>query len=91
MDFSYPERVLELQRRVQTFMDDHVVPANPEWQRVADGGEYPMAIIEDLKTKARREGLWNLFLPGLRDDEPGIRLDNLEYAPLAEIMGRVPW
>jgi acyl-CoA dehydrogenase len=91
MDFSYPERVLELQRRVQTFMDDHVLPANPEWQRVADGGEYPLAIIEDLKTKARREGLWNLFLPGLRADEPGTRLDNLEYAPLAEIMGRVPW
>ena len=43
------------------------------------------------KGEARRRGLWNLFLPGLRDDEPGTRLTNLEYAPLAEIMGRVPW
>ena len=45
------------------------------------------AIVE----KAKSEGLWNLFLPGLRDDEPGTRLDNPEYAPLAELMGRVPW
>jgi acyl-CoA dehydrogenase len=47
--------------------------------------------MEELKTAARREGLWNLFLPALRNDEPGTRLTNLEYAPLAEIMGRVPW
>jgi acyl-CoA dehydrogenase len=41
--------------------------------------------------QARAAGLWNLFLPDLRDDEPGMRLSNMEYAPLAEIMGRVPW
>jgi acyl-CoA dehydrogenase len=48
-------------------------------------------VIEPLKRLAREAGLWNLFLPGLRPDEPGVRLSNLEYAPLAEIMGRVPW
>ena len=48
-------------------------------------------MIEPLKQQARAEGLWNLFLPGLREDEPGTRLTNLEYAPLAEIMGRVFW
>jgi acyl-CoA dehydrogenase len=47
--------------------------------------------MEDLKALAKEEGLWNLFLPHLKDDEPGTRLTNLEYAPLAEIMGRVPW
>jgi acyl-CoA dehydrogenase len=47
--------------------------------------------VEDLKAIAKSEGLWNLFLPALRDDEPGTRLTNLEYAPLAEIMGRVMW
>jgi acyl-CoA dehydrogenase len=48
-------------------------------------------VVEPLKAQARAAGLWNLFLPDLRDDEPGTRLSNLEYAPLAEIMGRVPW
>lgn len=48
------------------------------------------AFIEDLKAHARKLGLWNLFLPSLQPDEPGTRLSNLEYAPLAEIMGRLP-
>jgi acyl-CoA dehydrogenase len=48
-------------------------------------------VVEPLKVQARAAGLWNLFLPDLRDDEPGMRLSNMEYAPLAEIMGRVPW
>jgi acyl-CoA dehydrogenase len=47
--------------------------------------------MEDLKALAKDEGLWNLFLPQLQDDEPGTRLSNLEYAPLAEIMGRIGW
>ena len=47
--------------------------------------------MEELKHGRASEGLWNLFLPGLQDDEPGTRLSNLEYAPLAEIMGRVAW
>jgi len=91
MDFEYPEPVQRLQRQLRDFIDDHVLPANAEWLRIADTGEYPLAIVDDLKAKARQQGLWNLFLPGLRPDEPGTRLTNLEYAPLAEIMGRVPW
>jgi alkylation response protein AidB-like acyl-CoA dehydrogenase len=47
--------------------------------------------VEPLKVEAKAQGLWNLFLPSLRDDEPGTRLSNCEYAPLAEIMGRIPW
>jgi acyl-CoA dehydrogenase len=54
-------------------------------------GIYPPPFLEDLKSLAREEGLWNLFLPGLRDGEPGTRLSNLDYAPLAEAMGRLPW
>ena len=55
------------------------------------GGRLPAAVPEDLKALAREEGLWNLFLPTLGDDEPGTRLSNLDYAPLAEAMGRLPW
>jgi acyl-CoA dehydrogenase len=91
MDFAHSEHVQALQQRLRGFMNDHVLPANAEWQRLAEAGQYPLAIVEDLKAKARTQGLWNLFLPGLKDGEPGQRLTNLEYAPLAEIMGRVPW
>ena len=91
MDFDYSERVQQLQQQVRTFLDQHILPANAEWVRRADGGEYPMEIVENLKARAKAQGLWNLFLPGLKSDEPGTRLSNMEYAPLAEIMGRVMW
>jgi acyl-CoA dehydrogenase len=91
MDFAYTPRVQDLRARLLAFMDAHVWPADAAYQRIAGEGRYPEALIDGLKAKARAEGLWNLFLPALRDDEPGTRLSNLEYAPLAEIMGRVPW
>ncbi len=91
MDFAYTPRVQALQAQVQRFMDDLILPSHGDWRRWADAGVYPLDVIEPLKAQARAAGLWNLFLPGLRDDEPGTRLTNLEYAPLAETMGRVPW
>ena len=68
-----------------------MLPENTRWHRLAESGVYPLEVVEPLKERAKAEGLWNLFLPGLRPDEPGTRLTNLEYAPLAEIMGRIPW
>lgn len=91
MDFHFSEKVEQLRARLKAFIDDEVAPANVEWHEIAARHEYPTAIVERLKARAYSEGLWNLFLPGLRDDEPGTRLTNLEYAPLAEIMGRFPW
>jgi acyl-CoA dehydrogenase len=91
MDFRFSEDSQQMQRSVRTFMDRHVVPANRAWLRLADSGRYPSEVVEPLKTLAREAGMWNLFLPALRDDEPGTRLSNLDYAPLAEIMGRIPW
>ena len=91
MDFAFSPRIQSLQAQVQRFMDDLVLPSNRDWQRYADAGYYPSDVVEPLKAQARAAGLWNLFLPDLREEEPGTRLSNLEYAPLAEIMGRVPW
>ena len=91
MDFEYSPRVEQLRQQVREFMDEYVVPRMSEYNREVAGGNRHPAFIEDLKSLARSEGLWNLFLPGLREDEPGQRLSNLEYAPLAEIMGRVMW
>ena len=91
MDFSHSPANLALQGRVRDIMERLVLPSNRDWHRWADAGEYPLDVIEPLKACAKAEGLWNLFLPGLKPDEPGTRLSNTEYAPLAEIMGRVPW
>ncbi|HQD15485.1 MAG TPA: acyl-CoA dehydrogenase family protein, partial [Ottowia sp.] len=91
MDFGDSPRVQALKAQVQRFMQDLILPSHRDWLRWSEAGAYPLDVIEPLKARARAAGLWNLFLPGLRDDEPGTRLTNLEYAPLAEIMGRVPW
>ena len=91
MDFSYSRKVEALCTQVRAFMDTHIVPRIGQWHEEVKAGQYPVSFMETLKEQARAEGLWNLFLPHLRDDEPGTRLTNLEYAPLAEIMGRVAW
>lgn len=91
MHFQFSEENLQMQRTLRQFMERHVLPQNQAFERVAATGSHPTAVVEPLKQLAREAGLWNLFLPGLRDDEPGTRLGNLEYAPLAEIMGRLYW
>lgn len=91
MDFAYSPKVEALCTQVRAFMDTHIVPRVHQWHEEVRAGQYPVSFMEELKEKARAEGLWNLFLPHLGDDEPGTRLTNLEYAPLAEIMGRVSW
>ena len=91
MDFAHSPRVESLRTRVETFMAERIVPRLADWRREVEAGSYPPSFYGELKAQARAEGLWNLFLPALRDDEPGTRLTNLEYAPLAELMGRVPW
>jgi acyl-CoA dehydrogenase len=94
MDFGYSPRTQELQARLTAFMDEHVYPAEAAYHaeieaNTAKGKRWtPLQVIEQLKPKARAAGLWNLFLP---DSTQGAGLSNQEYAPLAEIMGRVPW
>ena len=91
MNFAYTPKVEALRGQIRAFMNHHIVPQIAAWQREADAGIWPPSMIEPLKQRAKAEGLWNLFLPALADDEPGTRLSNLEYAPLAEIMGRFYW
>jgi acyl-CoA dehydrogenase len=95
MDFDYSPRVRELQARLLKFFDDHIYPNEKVYEaEVAENrrkGDAFVAtqVIEDLKAQARAAGLWNLFLPHSPRAPEG--LSNLEYAPLCEIMGRVPW
>lgn len=91
MDFAYSEKSLELQARVHAFMDEHIIPRHAAFKAEEAEGRFEISFMDDLKALAKEEGLWNLFLPALRDDEPGTRLSNLDYAPLAEIMGRLTW
>jgi acyl-CoA dehydrogenase len=91
MDFELSERAAEVLSRLHQAMDDLILPSMADWNRYADAGVYPLDVVEPLKHAARRLGLWNLFLPSLGDGQPGTRLSNLDYAPSAELMGRVPW
>ena len=88
MHFDFSDKVKSLQKQLQAFMDEHVYPNEQRFLEEPDRGERWRAsrVIEELKPKARAAGLWNLFLP----DEHGAGLNNLEYAPLCEIMGRSP-
>src|SRR5690349_12966209 len=85
MEFGFDAKTEDYRKRLLSFMDEHVYPAEPTLAE-HDGWE-PPAALAGLKVKAREAGLWNLFLPG----EHGAGLTNLQYAPLAEITGRSPW
>jgi len=89
MDFTHSDKVKDLARRLGAFMETYVYPNEKTFhEQVAKGDRWqPTAIVEDLKKKARGEGLWNLFLP---ESKRGAGLTNLEYAPLCEVMGRSP-
>jgi acyl-CoA dehydrogenase len=96
MDFNMSDRQKEWLGRVESFMTRHVRPAVPIYRQQDEAGERwkVIPIVEELKKKARAEGLWNMFMPpsSHEDDEfRGAGLTNLEYAPLAEAMGHIGW
>ena len=103
MDFSYSPRTEALRAQLLRFMDEHIYPNEQRYVEEIEANTLagkrwtPLEVIEQLKPKARAVGLWNLFLPpsaegsAARKSEDGVGLSNQEYAPLAEIMGRVPW
>jgi len=91
MDFEHNQKTKELINRVSAFMEEHIFPNEVTYEKqhaAAEDRWQPVQILEDLKIKAKAEGLWNLFLP---ETDLGAGLTNLEYAPLAELMGQVHW
>ena len=90
MEFEFSDKVKYLQKKLSAFMDEYIYPNEDKFYEQLNSGERwkVIPLIEELKVKAKAEGLWNLFLP---ESELGAGLTNLEYAPLCEIMGRVPW
>ncbi|WP_310625701.1 acyl-CoA dehydrogenase family protein [Limnohabitans sp.] len=95
MNFDYTDKVKGLQTRLLAFMDEHIYPNEKRFyqeisaNRAKGNAWVPTQLVEELKPKARATGLWNLFLP--RSPRALEGLSNLEYAPLCEIMGRVPF
>ena len=91
MDFEYSAKTKELQKKLLAFMDEHIYPNESKYHAHvrSDRRWEPVPVIEELKPKAKKAGLWNLFLPHSKRVPEG--LSNLEYAPLCEIMGRVSW
>ena len=93
MDFDYSQKVLDARDRLEAFMEEHVYPAEREHHDFVTAPEnlwQQPPIIETLKDRAREAGIWNWFLPAEYGEfSPGFT--NLEFAPLAEVMGRVPW
>ncbi|MFN2501798.1 MAG: acyl-CoA dehydrogenase family protein [Pyrinomonadaceae bacterium] len=87
MDFNHSSKAAEMLEPLSSFMDRYIYPNEPEYSREINAGDRwkPMELIEDLKREARRAGLWNLFLPNISG------LTNVDFAPLAEMMGRVVW
>ncbi len=100
MDFDYSPKTKELQARLLKFMDEHIYPNEQAFHDEIEANTRagkrwtPLQLIEKLKVKAQEQGLWNLFLPQDSAEIAGVKaagLTNQEYAPLAEIMGRVHW
>jgi alkylation response protein AidB-like acyl-CoA dehydrogenase len=100
MHFDYSPRTQEMLERLRAFMDEHIYPNEARYEEEAHKGERwkVIQVIEELKPKARAAGLWNMFVPPSHGGVPvhhfqfdGTPLTNLEYAPLAEEMGRVGW
>ena len=95
MQITPSERSLTIKDNVVDFMHKHVYPMNKHYHEIeaSDRRNDPEALvfIEELRAKAKGLGLWNLFFPHLRDDEPGTGLSNFEYAPICEEMAKLPW
>jgi acyl-CoA dehydrogenase len=93
--YQFSEHSQELQARLQTFMDEHIFPNEDQYAQHlhhTDNRWAPIPLMDELKTKAREAGLWNLFVPpGLAQFADHDGMSNLDYAPLAEMMGRVLW
>ena len=91
MDFNYSNKSIELQESLLKFFDEHIYPNEIDYDKAIEESGAPLhipSVLEDLKEEAKKINLWNLFLP---DENHGPGLSNLDYAPLAEIMGRVWW
>ena len=89
--FEPPKRAIEVAAQVEAFFQRRVLPNNKVWEQQAQAGQAVLDVQRTLRAEAKALGLWNMALPRLSDDEPSIRLTNLEFTAVAEILGRLEW
>ena len=89
--FDLPQRAFDIAAQVESFFQQRVLPNNKLWEQQAKSGHPVPDIQQALRAEAKELGLWNMALPRLADDEPGLRLTNLEFTAVAEILGRLEW
>ena len=87
--FDLPQRAIDIAAQVESFFQQRVLPNNKLWEQQAKSGQPVPDIQQTLRAEAKELGLWNMALPRLADDEPGLRLTNLECTAVAEILGRL--
>ncbi|MCC7364796.1 MAG: acyl-CoA dehydrogenase family protein [Dehalococcoidia bacterium] len=93
MPYDFTPEGREALEKVRAYMDEFIYPNEPEYARQlhANGEHSYPPIMDELKAEAKKRGLWNLFLPHLRPGDPGTKLSNLDYAPISEELGKVPF
>ena len=89
--FELPQRATDVADQVEKFFQQRVLPNNKLWEQQAGAGQAIPEIQQTLRDEAKALGLWNMALPRLSEDEPGMRLSNLEFTAVAEILGRLEW
>jgi len=92
MNFQYNDKTIEIKARLEAFMNEHVYPNEALYrQQLGENRWDTPEIMAQLKLLAKEQGLWNLYIPPSLSEYGGVGLSNVEYAPLAEVMGRVLW
>jgi acyl-CoA dehydrogenase len=89
--FELPQRALDVAAQVEDFFQRRVLPNNKLWEQQARDGQAVPEIQQTLRAEAKALGLWNMALPRLSENEPGLKLSNLEFTAVAEILGRLEW
>ncbi|WP_347312814.1 acyl-CoA dehydrogenase family protein [Defluviimonas sp. SAOS-178_SWC] len=91
IDLRFSDQGKDMQRSVADFYRDRILPRQAEWMRSTARGERTPAFVDELRDEARRQGLWNMGIAELPHNAPGTRMSNLDFAPIAELAGRLPW
>lgn len=91
MDFTESHQARDMRERLLAFFETQVLPRHREWHHAVTVQRQPVPFMPALRAAAREQGLWNLALPELSADEPGVRMSNSDFAPLCEVMGRLTW
>ncbi len=91
IDLRYSAAGQDIQRRVADFYRNRILPRQADWMSCVAQGDRNPGFVDEIRHEARQQGLWNMGIADLSDTAPGTRMSNLDFAPIAELTGRLPW